>query len=295
MGVPLLVRLLTPRSPAIRSTDRLPTILEFADRYLDLLEQTLTHTAYARLDTGLAPANPVGRRLGRLLQRAGIVALRDRGDDHRAREDGRDWPVFAYTMSGVKRLRNTRWCVERVLADGVPGDLVEAGTWRGGSAMMMRGVLSAHGDSRRRVYVADTFAGLPAPDATRYPQDRGTRLHREPRLAVSLDEVRGGFERLGLLDERVVFLEGLFADTLPAVADRTWAVIRLDGDLFESTTDALTHLWPGLAVGGFVIVDDYGAVAGCRRAVDDFRAQHGVTTPLEHIDWTGIWWRRESD
>lgn len=268
--------------------------MELSDRYLDLLEQTLTHTAYARLDRGHTPANPVGRRIARSLERRGFVALRHRGDDADARQNGRDWPVFAYTMSGVERLRNTRWCVEQALADRVPGDLVEAGTWRGGSAMMMRGVLTARGDSRRRLYVADTFAGLPAPDAGRYPHDRGLRLHREPRLAVSVDEVRGGFERLGLLDERVVFLEGLFADTLPAVADRTWAVIRLDGDLYESTLDALTYLWPGLAIGGFVIVDDYGAIEGCRRAVDDFRARHGVSTPLEQIDWTGVWWRRES-
>jgi O-methyltransferase len=269
--------------------------VELRDRYLDLVEQTLTHTAYAKLDIGHVGAHPVTRRLIRMLERRGLVVLRFAEDDPDVRANGRDWPAFAYTMSGVKRLRNTRWCVERALADGVPGDLVEAGTWRGGSAMMMLAVARAHGDRDRRLYVADTFAGLPPPDAERYPDDRGLRLHREPRLAVSLDEVRAGFERLGLLDERVVFLEGLFADTLPAVADRTWAVIRLDGDLYGSTMDALTHLWPGLAVGGFVIVDDYGAVEGCRRAVEEFRTRHGISAPLQQVDWTGVWWRRESD
>jgi O-methyltransferase len=268
--------------------------VELRDRYLDLLEQTLTHTAYGRLDVGFG-GNPLSRRLVRVLERRGIVALRPAAGDDEARENGHDWPVFAYTMSGVRRLRNTRCCVEQVLADGVPGDLIETGTWRGGSAMMMRGVLQAHEDLERRVYAADTFAGLPAPDVRGYPDDRCSRLHREPRLAIGVDEVRAGFERLGLLDERVVFLEGLFADTLPAVSDRTWAVIRLDGDLYESTSDALTHLWPGVARGGFVIVDDYGAVAGCRRAVDEFRARHGITAPLRRIDWTGVWWRRESD
>lgn len=271
----------------------LPTV-ELRTRYLDLLEQTLTHTAYARLDIGRNGGNPATRRLVRLLERVGVVALRLRDDDVRQRDAGYDWPVFAYTMSGVRRLRNTRWCVEQALGEDVPGDLIEAGTWRGGSAMMMRAVLHAHGDQKRRVYVGDTFAGLPAPDVRRYPADSGARLHREPRLAVSLEDVRAGFERLGLLDERVVFLKGLFADTLPCVADREWAVIRIDGDLYQSTFDALTHLWPGLAVGGFVIVDDYGAVEGCRRAVDDFRAMHGIVTPLEHVDWTGIWWRRDS-
>jgi O-methyltransferase len=267
------------------------TAVDLRERYLDLLEQTLAHTAYAHLDVGRTGANPLTRRIARLLRRRGIVGLRFSADDHAARGAGRDWPVFAYTMSGVQRLRNTRRCVERALGDGIEGDLVEAGTWRGGSAMMMKGTLCAYGDQERRVYVADTFAGLPAPTLQ---ADHSSRLHREPLLAVSVDEVRAGFERLGLLDDRVVFLEGLFADTLPAVADRRWAVIRLDGDLYESTRDALTHLWPGLAAGGFVIVDDYGAVDGCRRAVDEFRERHGITTPLERIDWTGVWWRRES-
>ena len=264
---------------------------DLRDRYLDLLERTLTHTAYARLDVGRTGANPLTRRIARVLRRRAIVCLRFSDDDRDARSAGHDWPVFAYTMSGVQRLRNTRRCVERALTDGVEGDLVEAGTWRGGSAMMMKGALCAYGDDERRVYVADTFAGLPAPTLQ---ADGGSRLHREPLLAVSVAEVRAGFERLGLLDERVIFLEGLFADTLPAVAERRWAVIRLDGDLYESTRDALTHLWPGLAVGGFVIVDDYGAVEGCRRAVDEFRERHGITTPLEPIDWTGVWWRREA-
>jgi O-methyltransferase len=263
---------------------------QLRDRYLDLLEQTLAHTAYARLDVGRTGANALSRRIARLLRRHAIVALRFRADDHADRRAGRDWPVFAYTMSGGQRLRNTRRCVERALADGVEGDLVEAGTWRGGSAMMMKGTLCAYGDDQRRVYVADTFAGLPAPTLA---PDRGSRLHREPLLAVAVEEVRAGFERLALLDDRVVFLEGLFADTLPAVADRSWAVIRLDGDLYESTRDALEQLWPGLSVGGFVIVDDYGAVDGCRRAVDEFRARHAITTPLQRIDWTGVWWRRE--
>jgi hypothetical protein len=167
--------------------------VQLRDRYLDLLEQTLAHTAYARLDVGRTGANPLTRRIARLLARRAIIGLRFAADDHEARSAGRDWPVFAYTMSGVERLRNTRRCVERALADGVEGDLVEAGTWRGGSAMMMKGTLCAYGDEQRRVYVADTFAGLPAPTLD---ADHGSRLHREPLLAVAVEEVRGGFERL---------------------------------------------------------------------------------------------------
>jgi O-methyltransferase len=270
---------------------RVPAV-ELRDRYLDLLERTLTHTAYADLDIGRPGRNPITRRLVRMLERLGVVCLRLTPQDGATRERGEDWPVFAHTMAGVQRLRNTRWCVEQALTEGVAGDLIEAGTWRGGSAMMMRGVLDAYGDTERALYVADTFAGLPAPQPERYPADRGARWHREPRLSVSVAEVRANFERLGLLDDRVNFLEGPFADTLPAMAERTWAVVRLDGDMYESTIVALRHLWPGVAPGGFVIVDDYGAVGPCRQAVDDFRSEHGIDAELHSVDWTGAWWRR---
>lgn len=263
-------------------------------RYLDLLEQTLTHTAYSRLDIGRPGGNPVSRRMLRALRRVGIVPLRMTPGDAAIRGVGRDWPVFAHTMVGVQRLHHVRRCVETVLADGVPGDLIEAGTWRGGVAMLMRATLDVHHDGDRRVYLADSFAGLPAPRGQAYPADAGARWHREPLLAVSADEVRASFARLGLLDERVRFLEGLFADTLPTVADRTWAVVRLDADMYESTMDGLRCLWPGLAPGGFLIIDDYGAVAACRHAVDDFRAAQGIRTPIERTDWTGAWWRREA-
>ena len=87
-------------------------------------------------------------------------------------------------------------------------------------------------------------------------------------------------------------LEGWFKDTLPTVADRTWAVIRLDGDMYESTMDALTNLYPQLSPGGFLIVDDYG-FEPCRQAVADYRAAHGIDEPIEEIDWLGAFWRRE--
>ncbi len=264
--------------------------MQLRDRYLDLLEQTLTHTAYTQLDVGRPGRNPLTRRVVRLLERRGVAWLRMTPQDAGTRERGEDWPLFAHTMAGVQRLRNTRWCVEQALEDGVPGDLIEAGTWRGGSAMMMRAVLDAYEGTERELYVADTFAGLPTP---RHPADHGARWHREPRLAVGLDEVRASFARFGLLDERVHFLEGLFADTLPGVSDRTWAVVRLDGDMYGSTMDALRALWPGVAPGGFVIVDDYGAVDACRQAVDEFRAEQSIDAPIHEVDWTGVWWRRE--
>lgn len=267
--------------------------MQLRDRYLDLLEQTLTHTAYERMDIWRPGGNPLSRRVVRALERVGVTTLRSTRRDRELRETGQDWPVFALTMAGVQRLRNTRWCVEQAIVDGVPGDVIEAGTWRGGAAMMMRAVIDVHEQADRAVYVADSFAGLPPPAADCHPADAGARWHRQPRLAVGIEEVRAGFARLGLLDDRTRFLQGWFADTLPTVADRTWAVVRLDGDMYASTIDALTHLWPGVAPGGFVIIDDYGAVPACREAVEDFRDEHGIDAPLNRIDWTGVWWRRE--
>jgi O-methyltransferase len=171
-----------------------------------------------------------------------------------------------------------------VLAEGVPGDLVETGVWRGGTTIFMRAILKVHGVDDRTVWVADSFAGLPRPNAVRYPRDEGDKLHTFPHLAVSLERVRENFRRYGLLDEQVRFLEGWFRDTLP--------VLRLDGDLYESTMQALECLYDKLSVGGYVIIDDYGNVAGCRQAVHDFRTARALKDPIRPIDWAGAYWRR---
>ena len=133
---------------------------------------------------------------------------------------------------------------------------------------MMRGVLSAYGDRERVVWAADSFAGLPAPDEERYPADVGDRGHTAEELAVPLDEVQDNFRRYGLLDEQVKFLPGWFRETLPTVSKQRWAIVRLDGDLYESTMDGLVNLYPRLSPGGFLIIDDYG-FDNCRAAVDD--------------------------
>src|SRR5262249_48778679 len=144
------------------------------------------------------------------------------------------------------------------LRRGVPGDFIETGVWRGGACIFARAVLRAYGDPERKVWVADSFEGLPKPDAAKYPADRGSRLYRQAHLAVSLEEVTANFARYNMLDDRVVFLRGWFRDTLPTAPIEKLAVLRLDGDLYESTMEALSHLYDRVSVGGYVIVDDYG-------------------------------------
>jgi O-methyltransferase len=266
------------------------------ERYLDLMKRCLTRYGF---DENLMPVDPIPAwrkrawpYLERLLARHDWVVYRRTPYRPEDRQEGKDWPRNAETMIGLRRLDNLQACIEQVLADRVAGDLLEAGVWRGGAAIFMRAVLAARGDTDRRVWLADSFQGLPKPDP-KYEADRGDDHWTKRRLAISLDEVRGNFERYQLLDDRVRFLPGWFNETLPTAPIDRLSVLRADGDMYGSTMDVLTALYPKLSVGGFAIIDDYGAVPGCRAAVTDYRAEHGITEPIEQIDWTGVFWRRQ--
>src|SRR5439155_11067157 len=217
----------------------------------------------------------------------------DFGGDTVARETGLDWPRSAETMIGLKRLDNLHECIKAVIRDKVPGDLLEAGVWRGGATIFMRAALLAYKEPDRRVWAADSFEGLPAADAGKYPADGGRSWTKANAiLAVSLEDVKANFARYGLLDDQVRFLKGWFRDTLANAPIRQLAVLRLDGDMYESTMEALISLYPRLSVGGYAIVDDYGNIPGCRHAVKDYRQTHGVTEEIVPIDWGGVFWRK---
>jgi len=261
---------------------------QLRQRYLALLRGALTHTLYWPLDLMAEGDYVMPDALREAVQKAWREGQVDLAQ---GRQEGRDWPQFAQTMVGTQRLENVQWCVERVLADGVPGDLIEAGVWRGGVAILMRALLEIHSIRDRVVYAADSFVGLPPPNVDAYPADEHDELFAAEALAVSRQDVERNFQAYDLLDEQVRFLEGWFKDTLPTVRDRTWAVVRIDGDMYESTMDALVNLYPSLAPGGFVIIDDY-AHAPCRQAVQDYRSAHAIEAPITPIDWTGVFWRR---
>lgn len=196
-----------------------------------------------------------------------------------------------HTMIGRKRLDNIQSLLDIIVRDNIPGDLIETGVWRGGATIFMRGYLAARGITDRRVWVADSFAGLPIPGTQ---QDQGYDFSAAvfPILAISRLAVEELFRRYELLDDQVKFLEGWFKDTLPVAPIDRLALLRLDGDLYESTRDALTHLYHKLSPGGFVIVDDYFDFPPCRRAVDEFRENVGDQAALERIDWTAVFWRK---
>ena len=266
-----------------------------AGDYLELLKGSLTatvhQTAYFARPSYARSAGRVSRWPAEALTR--VLRSRDwelvRRAPRAALVEGRTWPLTGETMIGLARLDNLQACIEQIVRDGVPGDIIEAGTWRGGAAIFMRGVLRALEVTDRHVWVADSFCGLPEPGG--FDADAGDVHHSFPELAVSRDVVEENFRRYGLLDEQVRFVEGWFSETLPGLAAERWALLRLDGDMYESTIDALENLYPQLSIGGYVVVDD-GALAPCRQAVDDFRARHAVTEPIQPIDWTGFFWRR---
>lgn len=211
-----------------------------------------------------------------------------------AREFGMDWPSKAHTMIGWKRLQNLRILVESVLRDNIPGDFIETGVWRGGACIMIRAVLNAYGIKDRYVWLADSFEGLPPPNDEMYPADSGDQFHTYEDLAVSLEQVKSNFEKYGLLDDQVRFLKGWFKDTLPNAPIAQLALIRLDGDMYESTMEALNALYDRLSPGGYIIVDDYHVVAACKTAVQDFLSVRKLTPRIEEIDGVGVFWQKEN-
>ena len=230
--------------------------------------------------------------VSRLLDSRGIVAFRRMKFEPALRAEGLDWPARAETMIGLRRLDNLQHCIEDVVAEGVPGDLLEAGVWRGGATILMRAVLAALGDASRTVWVADSFQGLPKPREI-HPVDKDDLHWSQPFLVVPMEEVQHNFTRYGLLDDRVQFLPGWFSDTLTAAPIERLAVLRVDCDMYGSTTDVLSALYPKVSVGGFTIVDDYGDIPSCRAAVEDYRTEHHISEPLEPIDSHGVFWRRQ--
>lgn len=242
--------------------------------YLDLLEKTVCNTIYGD------PSHP------------------NYGDEHfdiERRAVGRDLPILAHTMIGAARLRQLRWAAETIIRESVQGDIIEAGVWRGGACILVKGVLEVYQDRTRRVFVADSFAGLPPPDP-RYPKDAATLhdFHNRLELAVSRERVAENFSRYDLLDDRVVFVEGLFKDTLPTLNVHSLSILRIDGDLYSSTMDALEALYERLSPGGFLICDDYGIILDAQRAILDFRAKRSIDDAMYAIDLDGMFWRKGS-
>lgn len=246
-------------------------------RYIDLLKKSLSFNLWPEpvipldfiSDYFKSPIRTVIRAISKGLNIFSVTLSYSRKDITEAfRIEGRPYySAYADTMIGLKRLDNIQFCVESVLEEGIEGDLIETGVWRGGACIFMRGILAAYGVGDRKIFLADSFEGLPRPDENKYPADKGDKLYKNRLLVVSQETVERNFMRYGLLDKQVVFLKGWFKDTLPNAPINKLAILRLDGDMYGSTMEALIHLYPKLQAGGYCIIDDYGAIvrlqAGC--------------------------------
>lgn len=207
------------------------------------------------------------------------------------RANGMDWPTKAHTMVGTKRLDNLHYCLKTIIERNIPGDCIETGVWRGGCTILMRAILKAYHDSERKVWVADSFEGFPLPNRVKYPADRMWNDVQDPIFTISVEQVMKNFQKYGLLDKQVVFVKGFFSTTLPNISINRISLLRLDGDWYESTMDALMNLYPKLSKGGFIIIDDY-SMETCRKAVTDFRNMFHIIDPIFDIDGVGVYWEK---
>lgn len=246
-----------------------PSFKTAKDLYFDVMKRALTNWIYGAFEK--PPMKP------------------------RLRFEGRDNAPTAYTVIGMTRLNNLQFCVEDVLKNNIPGDLIECGAWRGGATIFMRAILKAYSVTDRKVFVADSFEGMPETNPAKYPMDKGmeksSSLYSDY-FKVSLEQVKANFASFDLLDSQVVFLKGWFKETLPTAPIQKLAVLRVDADLYESTMDSLVNLYPKLAVGGYLIVDDFGCYPACSQAVLDYRQAHGIKEAIVGIDWTGVYWKK---
>lgn len=270
--------------------------------YIELLKQVLTD--YHRVEfPEYRPINTTYRGskiskfmmlnfLDRRLRGKSFLICQKVEIDPQKRWNGRDWPANAETMIGIKRLENLQYCISEVIKNNVEGDLIETGVWRGGATIFMKALLKAANDQKRVVWVADSFEGLPKPNA-KYDADKHDQLYTCRELAVPLEEVRRNFEKYGLLDEKVKFLKGWFKDTLPTAPISKLAVLRLDGDMYQSTMDGLVNLYPKLSKGGFAIIDDY-LLPPCKLAVQDFRQKNNITEEIKAINEVAVFWKKEN-
>ena len=267
--------------------------------YLELLKKVLID--YDKIDSmeihPLSIVNPNWKTfflypLDRLLRKRNFSINKLKYVSKDERIEGLDWPANAKTMIGLKRLTNIECCIRTIKEEGIEGDLIETGVWRGGAAIFMKAVLKELKIMDKKIWLADSFQGLPKPNK-KFPIDQLSNLHKERILKVSREEVEENFRTYDLLDDQVMFIEGWFDKTLPKAPIHKLSILRLDGDLYESTIISLEALYPKLVIGGFVIIDDFNAFQFCKKAVLDYRLANNINENMIEIDKEAIFWRKE--
>jgi len=204
------------------------------------------------------------------------------------RVEGIDEPVDAFTMIGKKRLDNLHEMLNHVRENNIDGDLIETGVWKGGATILMKIYCDLY-RMNKKVFVCDSFEGLPKPSG-KFSSDNGDIHYTFKNLAISLTEVQKNFVSFHCLDENVIFIKGFFGESLPNNEQiKKLALLRMDGDMYESTHDVFYALYDKVEHNSPVIIDDY-CLRGCRDCVTDFRAAKKIDEQIFTIDRCGIYW-----
>jgi O-methyltransferase len=216
------------------------------------------------------------------------------------------WPLYSHTMLPTEKLNTIRYCIDYCLENDIDGDLIETGVWRGGAVIFMEGVLHASGALNKKVYVADSFEGLPCPSIGGCEEDAGSgyfgqrgargklpwaERHKEE-LSIGLEEVKNNFKKYNLLKDNVFFVKGFFEHSMKNIDIDKLCLLRLDGDMYSSTIVVLNELYDKVTKGGFVIIDDW-KLPQAQKAVVDFRKNNNITEPLLR-DGTGVFWQKKT-
>jgi hypothetical protein len=216
-------------------------------------------------------------------------------EEHAEEAEIKKWMklVEPYTMQTYDGLLSLAHQVRHCERTGVPGVYVETGCWNGGSSALMAMACLHYGKQPREIHACDSFKGLPEPDAAKdtdswiaerwhIPKARHRgRMVETGVMGAQEKNVIAAFEAVGYSREFLKIHAGWFCDTLPPLAREIGeiAILRLDGDLYASTMDALVNLYTKVVPGGFVVIDDYEC-AGCRKAITDFFVQQGAPLPF---------------
>ena len=207
-------------------------------------------------------------------------------DEHRL--EGLDWPEDAVTMIGLKRMNNLHEMLDYVRKNNIEGDLIETGVWKGGATIFMKLYCDMYGMDKK-VFVCDSFAGLPKPSG-KFMQDDGDTHYTQTKLAISLEQVQNHFKIFKCLDEKVIFIKGFFGETLPNnELVQNLAILRMDGDMYESTYDVFYSCYDKLVDKGVCIIDDF-CLKGARDCTHDFRQSRNIQDTLVTVDRCGVYW-----
>jgi hypothetical protein len=263
--------------------------MEINEMYLDLLKKKLcdfSEQSYVYYQPAKKEVLPEVQEL--LKDQAKYVLCKKKVYDVLKRANGSDAPEDAFSMIGMVRMSNLQKLVKDIAANNIEGDFLEAGVWRGGASIFLNALNKVYCNSTRKIFVADSFVGLP--ESKLQPDLKYN--WSSPYLIASLESVQQNFKKFHLLDEQVHFIEGWFCDSLPHVQTSKIALLRLDGDMYESTLDILNNLYHKVPSGGYIVVDDYNGIDSCKLAVDEFREREKISDKIEVIDWTGVYWRK---